>query len=263
MTNDFTMLHDDGVLELTVSLTGAGNTLDRDAILAGREALHSVMRGDRRARALLLSGQGDNFCTGGNVRNFHGADDRRTYLRGLAHDLHGFLSDLYATQLPTVAAAQGWAAGAGMSIVLHADFAIGGPSTTLKPSYPGIGLSPDGGMSWLLPRIVGLGRARTILMGDEKIDADTARSLGILSELVADDQVKDRARGVAAGLAAGPTGSYAAIRRLLFSSSSNTLGEQLRDEAESIADLAITGEGIEGVNAFVEKRIPDFPTARG
>ncbi|MFT3661727.1 MAG: enoyl-CoA hydratase-related protein [Gordonia sp. (in: high G+C Gram-positive bacteria)] len=263
MINELTVLHDDGVLEVPVSLAGAGNALDRDAVLAGREALQAVLRGRLRAGAVLLTGRGDNFCAGGNVKSFHSADDRKAYLRGLAHDLHGLLSDLYATRLPTVAAVRGWAAGAGMSVALHADFSVGGPSTRMRSAYPGIGLSPDGGMSWILPRIVGLGRARTILMGDEVLDADTALRLSLLSELVDDDRVESRAREIAVDLAAGPHGSYAAIRRLLFDSWSNPLHDQLHIEAESISTLAASPEGIEGVNAFVEKRTPDFRAARG
>ncbi len=264
MSNDSTLLHDDGVLELHVSSAGAGNSLDHDYVLAATEALHAVMRGHSEARAILLAGEGKNFCAGGNVAKFGSADDRHAYLGGLAHDLHTMITTLHATQLPTVAAVRGWAAGAGMSLPMHADFAVGGPGTKMRPAYPGIGLSPDGGMSWLLPRIVGLGRARTILMRDEILDADTAYSLSLLCELTdTDDDVLPRAREIAAQLANGPTGSYAAIRRLLFTASSHTLAEQLTAEAESIADLAITGEGVEGVNAFLAKRAPDFPAARG
>lgn len=261
--SELTTLHDDGVLELTVSREGAGNSLDHDAVLAGVDALHQVMRGQLAARAILLTGQGKNFCAGGNVAKFGAAADRRAYLRGLAHDLNTFVSALYATSRPTVAAVTGWAAGAGMSLALHADFAIGGPGTRMRPAYPGIGLSPDGGMSWLLPQIVGLGRARTILLRDEVLEAPVLLEASLLSEIVDDDQVRTRARAVAAELAAGPTGSYAAIRRLLLASSSRTLDEQLIAEAESIADLSITGEGVEGVDAFLAKRVPDFPRARG
>ncbi|GAA4746191.1 enoyl-CoA hydratase/isomerase family protein [Gordonia alkaliphila] len=262
MSDELTTLHDDGVLEIAISLESAGNSLDGDAIVQGTEALHEVMRGQRKARAILLTGKGRNFCAGGNVAHFGAADDRRQFLRGLAHDLNSFVSALYATSLPTVAAVNGWAAGAGMSLALHADFAVGEPGTHLRPAYPGIGLSPDGGMSWLLPRIVGLARARTILMRDEVLDAQTALDLTLLSELVEADQVYPRARTIAADLANGPTGAYAAIRSLLMTASSNTLAEHVVAEAESIADLAITGEGVEGVNAFLAKRAPDFPSAR-
>lgn len=263
MNSDLITLHDDGVLELPVSLETAGNALDHDCVHASTEALHEVARGQLAARAILLVGRGKNFCAGGNVANFAKAEDRRAYLGGLAHDLHAMITTLHATKLPTVAAVRGWAAGAGMSLPMHADLAVGGPGTKLRPAYPGIGLSPDGGMSWLLPRIVGLGRARSILMRDEILDAKAAYDLGLLSELTAaDDDVLPRARELAAQLANGPTGSYSAIRRLLFTSTSNTLTEQLTAEASSIADLAITGEGIEGVNAFLAKRAPDFPSAR-
>lgn len=264
MSDDLTILHDDGVLEIAVSLSTAGSALDHGAVLAGNEALQKVMRGSLKARAVLLTGRGKNFCAGGNVAYFAAADDRREYLRGLAHDLHTLIASLYSTRLPVVAAASGWAAGAGMSLVLHADLAIGGPATRMRPAYPGIGLSPDGGMSWLLPRIVGLGKARSILLRDEVIDAPAAVQLGLLSEITAsDDEVAARAREVAAGLAAGPSGAHTAIRHLLYSSASNTLAEQLTAEAESIAALSVTAEGMEGVDAFVAKRAPDFPGARG
>ncbi len=260
--SDLTTLHDDGVLEIPISLAGAGNALDHDAVISGTEALNQVMRGRSGARAILLTGLGKNFCAGGNVANFAAAPDRRAYLGGVAHDLNTFLAALHATQRPVVAAVTGWAAGAGMSLALNADFAIGGPSTKMRPAYPGIGLSPDGGMSWLLPRIVGLARARTILMRDEVLDARQLLSASLLAEVVDDDHVHTRSRELAAELSAGPTGSYAAIRRLLMTASSNTLDEQLRAEAESIAYLAITGEGVEGVDAFVAKRSPNFPAAR-
>ncbi|MFZ2510940.1 MAG: enoyl-CoA hydratase-related protein [Gordonia sp. (in: high G+C Gram-positive bacteria)] len=260
--SETTILHDDGVLEISVSRDSAGNPLDHESIIVGTEALHEVMRGRTPAHAILLTGQGKNFCAGGNVAGFGAAADRRAYLRGLAHDLNTFLSALHATQRPVVAAVTGWAAGAGMSLVLNADFAVGGTSTRMRPAYPGIGLSPDGGMSWLLPRIVGLARARTILMRDEVLDAPTALADSLLSELVDDASVHARARELAAELAAGPAGSYAAIRRLLMGSWSNSFDEQLRAEAESIADLAITGEGVEGVDAFLAKRTPNFPGAR-
>ncbi|WP_040517416.1 enoyl-CoA hydratase/isomerase family protein [Gordonia neofelifaecis] len=262
MASDLIYVDDDGVLNLTVSTSDAGTALDHDLVLEGREALRAVTRGKLDAGAVLLRGAGKNFCAGGNVAAFAAADDRGDYLRGLADDLHSTIEFLYESELPVVAAVKGWAAGAGMSLVLHADIAIGGTATKLRPAYPGIGLSPDGGMSWLLPRAVGAARARHIIMTDQILAADRALELGILSELVDDDAVEQAAHATAVKLASGPRGSYTAIRRLLHRSATSTLADQLTAEAASISALSTTPEGVEGVDAFLAKRAPDYRGVR-
>lgn len=262
MTSPLINVNDDGVLTLALSTSAAGTALDRDLVLQSREALRAVTRRKLDAGAVVLRGAGKNFCAGGNVAKFATAPDRADYLRGLADDMHSMIEFLWETNLPTVAAVQGWAAGAGMSLVLHSDIAIGGASTKMRPAYPGIGLSPDGGMSWLLPRIVGAARARHIIMTDQILDADRALELGILSEIVEDDAVLTTAYDTAAQLAAGPRGSYAAIRSLLHVAATNTLTDQLAAEAAAISALAATPEGIEGVDAFMAKRAADYRGVR-
>ncbi|GEE03572.1 putative enoyl-CoA hydratase/isomerase [Gordonia spumicola] len=252
----------DGVLTLPVSTADNGTALDHDLILAGTRALLEVTRGVREAGAILLTGTGKNFCAGGNVARFAAADDRGEYLRGLADDLHYFIKVLYQTRVPVVAAVSGWAAGAGMSLVLHADIAIGGTGTRLRPAYPGIGLSPDGGMSWALPRTVGAARARHIIMTDQILDAQRALDLGILAEVVDDADVASTAQATAATLAAGPRGSFAAVRDLVHASAGRTLTDQMDAESASIAGLSVTSEGVEGVDAFLAKRAPDFRGVR-
>lgn len=253
---------DDGVLTLPLATADNGTALDHDLVLAGAAQLSKVTRGDVDAGAILLSSTGKNFCAGGNVAAFASAPDRVEYLRGLADDLHAMIGLLYETGLPVVAAVNGWAAGAGMSMVLHADIAIGGTKTKLRPAYPGLGLSPDGGMSWTLPRAVGPARARHIIMTDQIIDAGRALDLGLLAEVVDDEAVTDTARATAVKLAAGPRGSMAAIRRLVHDSASRTLTDHVTAEAKSISRLSATPEGIEGVDAFVAKRAPDFRSVR-
>lgn len=209
---------DDGVLTLPISTADNGTALDHGLVLAGVAELGRTVRGHVDAGAILLTSTGKNFCAGGNVGAFASAPDRAEYLRGLADDLHRMIGLMYETGLPVVAAVNGWAAGAGMSMVLHADIAIGGAKTRMRPAYPGIGLSPDGGMSWMLPRAVGPARARHIIMTDQIIDSARALELGLLSEVVDDDAVADTARATATKLAAGPRGSMAAIRRLVHDS---------------------------------------------
>jgi 2-(1,2-epoxy-1,2-dihydrophenyl)acetyl-CoA isomerase len=249
---------DGHVLIVPIADPAAGTAMARDTILDGAAALQAVARGDRDARVLLLSGRGANFCAGGNVRAFASADDRSAYLRGLADDAHAFVRAIYEADIPVVVAAKNWAAGIGMSFVLHGDVVIGGPSTKLQPAYGGIGLSPDGGMSWALPRAIGAARARNVILTNRVITADEALSWGILSEIVDDDQVNAVALERARKIAAGPVNAIRAARRLLSTSAGNSLDEHLNIEARSISTLAGRPEGIEGVDAFIGKRKPNW-----
>ncbi|MGW4365167.1 enoyl-CoA hydratase/isomerase family protein [Nocardia takedensis] len=246
---------ENGVLRITIATSGRGTSMDFGGINAGTAALRA-RRGE--LGAVLLTGSGANFCAGGDVRGFAEAADRGVHIHGLATDLHDFVRALDSCPAPVIAAVHGWAAGAGMSLVLAADIAIGGESTKLRPAYPGIGLSPDGGMSWTLPRVVGWGRAREILLTDAVLDAEEARDLGILSRIVADDAVLAEAEALAAAVAAGPRTTHASIKALLRRSPAATLSEQLDSERQNITAAAAGPTGREGVDAFVAKRKPDF-----
>ncbi|WP_067658640.1 enoyl-CoA hydratase/isomerase family protein [Nocardia harenae] len=245
----------DGVLQITIATPANGTSLDFTGVNAGSAALRDL---DPGIGAVLLRGTGANFCAGGDVRGFAAAADRGAHIHGLATDLHTLVRLLDSAPVPVVAAVQGWAAGAGMSLALAADIALGGPKTKLRPAYPGIGLSPDGGMSWTLPRLVGAGRAREILLTDAVLSADEAVRIGILSRLVPDEEVQAEALRLARTLAAGPRSAYATIKSLLLSSRTATLSDQLDSEAEAIAASANSATGHEGVDAFVEKRRPNF-----
>ncbi|MFW0791883.1 enoyl-CoA hydratase/isomerase family protein [Gordonia sp. CPCC 205333] len=246
------------VLTIAISTADNGTSLNRQGLTDGAAALRQVARGERDAAAVVLVGRGANFCAGGNVRAFAAADDRAVFLRDLADNFHAFINALHESRLPVVAAVKGWAAGAGMSVVTHATIAIGGASTKMRPAYSGIGLSPDGGMTWMLPRIVGAARARHIILTNKIVGADEGLTIGLLSEIVDDDAVETRAQQVAAELAAGPAAALAATTELLHSGSTRSLPEQLIAEGASISALSSRPEGIEGVDAFVEKRPARF-----
>ncbi|MEV0341615.1 enoyl-CoA hydratase-related protein [Nocardia sp. NPDC050713] len=245
----------DGVLQITIATAANGTSMDFAGINAGTAALTDL---GPEIGAVVLTGSGANFCAGGNVRGFAAAEDRAAHIHGLATDLHAFVRALDETRVPVLAAVQGWAAGAGMSLVCASDIALGGPSTKLRPAYPGIGLSPDGGMSWTLPRVVGAGRAAEILLTDAVLDADEAVRLGILSRLVADADVRAETLALAQELARGPRSTYASIKSLLAQSNSASLSEQLDLERDFIAAAANSRTGREGVDAFVAKRKPDY-----
>ncbi len=252
---------DGRVLIIAVSTAANGTSLDGEAMALGTLALQRAARGDSDVAAVLLVGLGPNFCAGGNVRDFAAADDRGVFIRDLADTFHAFINALAESSLPVVAAVKGWAAGAGMSIVTHASVAIGGTSTKMRPAYAGIGLSPDGGLTWSLPRVVGLARARHIILANRIITADEALAMGLLSEIVDDAAVETRAREVAAELAAGPTKALAATAALIRDGQIRSLSDQLIAEGRSISTLAGRPEGVEGVDAFVGKRAPTWPSS--
>lgn len=241
------------VLRLRIT-RGRHGTLDGDALPLVADALSTADPAE--VGAALLVSDGASFCTGGDVRAFAAAEDRGAFVGDLAEAFHGLVTALATCAVPVVAAVNGWAAGAGMSVVCAVDIAVAGRSTKLRPAYPGIGFSPDGGMSWTLPRLVGSGHARRILLADEVVDADAAAALGIVAKVVDDGDVLAEAERLAARLADGPTVAFGRIKALLANSLDATLSEQLVAEERAIAASAAGPEGAEGLAAFVEKRPP-------
>lgn len=247
--------HEGRVLRVRVS-RGRHGTLDDEALPPAVAALREL--DPAQTGAVLLVGEGGSFCTGGDVRAFAGAEDRGTFVRSLADAFHTLVAALVEAPVPVVAAVSGWAAGAGFSIVLASDLAVAGRSTKVRPAYPGIGFSPDGGMTWTLPRIVGAARARHILLTDRVVDAEEALAMGIFAAVVDDVDVLAEAEETARRLAAGPTEALGRIKRLLAAAPDRTLAEHLPDEAAGISASASGREGAEGLAAFAEKRAPRF-----
>jgi 2-(1,2-epoxy-1,2-dihydrophenyl)acetyl-CoA isomerase len=246
----------DRVLRLVIADPAAGNTLDGDLLLAATAALRSV---GPETGSVLLTGDGPSFCTGGNVKDFAAAEDRRGVVGTMAGALHDFVRALVGAPVPVVAGVHGWAAGAGMSIACAADIAVGGPGTRFRAAYPGIGYSPDGGMSWTLQRAVGAARARDLILTDSVLTGEEAYRLGLLSRLVPDEEVRAEAGRLAESLAEGPTSSLGRAKRLLWEAPDRSLSEHLDAEAASIADCADSPVGREGVAAFTERRAPEWP----
>ena len=244
------------VLRCVVSDAARHGSLDFDAVCAVTAALRTLEPG---VGAVLLAGEGPHFCTGADVGALAAtgaAEDPRSAVRELAEELHELVRALVEVPVPVVAAVRGWAAGAGMSLVLAADIAVAGVSTRLRPAYPAIGLTPDGGLSWTLPRAVGAARARHILLTDRVLDADEALALGLVATVVPDDEVVSEADGLAQRLADGPTRALGRTKRLVRAD--GDLDAHLDAEADAIAESVTDAEGREGVAAFRERRAPRF-----
>lgn len=253
--SETTYVQRDGRVLRCVIATGArGGTLDSEGLDQTREALGAL----DGVGAVLLASEGESFCTGGDVRGFAAADDPAAYVRRQADFFHDFLLTLAEAPVPVVAGVQGWAAGAGMSIACSCDVLVAGPSTRFRPAYPGIGFSPDGGMSWTLPRIVGTARARHILLTDRVLTGQDALDFGLVAVLVDDEEIAGEALRTAHRIADGPTAALGRVKRLLADSGARDLAAQLAAEADGIAASAGGPEGREGVRAFAERRPPRF-----
>jgi 2-(1,2-epoxy-1,2-dihydrophenyl)acetyl-CoA isomerase len=249
---------DAGLGRLVLNRPASGNAMDPGLVAELRERTTELAQRDD-VRAVVLSARGKAFCVGGDLRHFASqGDDVRAAVTALAGDLHEALTTLVGLDAPVVAAVSGVAAGAGLSLVCIADVAIAGASAVLTSAYTAVGLSPDGGLTWFLPRIVGDRRAAELMLLNERLDAERAAALGIVNRVVADDQLESEVDRVARALAAGPTRSFGAVKRLLHTSGAATLRAQLADEAATIAELAASPDGRAGVAAFLDKRAPAF-----
>lgn len=243
---------------ITLNRPEAGNSIDAPLARAFRAAV-AGLHGDRTVRALVVEGAGKMFCAGGDLASF-AREDRAAarYVAGLIEDLHAGLELLAGFHAPVISAVHGAAAGAGLGLALAADLVVAGESSRFVMAYTRSGLTPDGGTSWLLPRLVGLRRALELTLLNRTLSAAEALDLGMVTEVVADGAVADRARELAVELAAGPTTAYATARRLLREALQADYGRHLASEARSIVGSFGTEDGLEGVRAFHERRRPSF-----
>jgi 2-(1,2-epoxy-1,2-dihydrophenyl)acetyl-CoA isomerase len=250
---------DGDVWRITLDRPEAGNALD--PALAD-ELKAAFQQRPEQTRVVLLLGNGERFCVGGDVHSFAHADDPGAFVGQLAHDWHEVIRLVLACPVPVVAGVQGAVAGAAVGLVGACDIVVCARSTKIRPAYGAIGLSPDGGTSWALTRALGAPRALELMLTNGALTAAEAHMFGLVARLVEDDEVHDAAVALAHQVAAGPVRAMVRTRALVRKAATRTLDEQLDDEAALIAESAADPEGREGVRAFVEKRTPDFRGAR-
>jgi 2-(1,2-epoxy-1,2-dihydrophenyl)acetyl-CoA isomerase len=159
---------------------------------------------------------------------------------------------------PLITAVNGIAAGAGFSLALLGDLVLCARNAQFTSAYSALGFSSDGGLSWLLPRLVGLRRAQELMFTNRTVSAEEALSLGMVTRIVESESISQDARVLAQELASGPTGAYGKLRNLLLRSSDSSLESQLEEESRALAEASRTAHGREGVAAFIAKRKPDF-----
>ncbi len=246
----------DSVARLALNRPDHGNAAD---LLLARELLQitTAMSENPSIRVVLLTGAGRNFCVGGDLKAFSEEADLGVHLAEVTSHLHSAVSLLARLDAPVIAAVQGSAAGAGMSIACGADLLLMASSARLVFAYSRVGLTPDGGGSWYLPRLVGMRRALDIALTNRVLSAQEALEWGVATRVVPDDQLSAEAEALALTLAGGPRAALADAKRLLRGSLGNDLETQLALESQALsANAGIDGR--EGIDAFLAKRAPRF-----
>ena len=247
----------DGVATVTLNNAAGGNILD---MAMGRDLLEAALRvdADPSVRAVVLTGAGKHFCFGGDLQGMARQGGAvGGYLVELTTNIHAAISCFARMRAPVIAAVNGTAAGGGVGLVCMTDLAIAGHSSKFRLAYTGVGLAPDCGTSFLLPRIVGRRRALEPLLTNRLLTADEALAWGLVNEVVDDGDVLARAQSLATTFAAGPTESYAAVKRLADTADPG-FESQLALEGRAIAAQALHPQGREGVAAFLDKRKPNY-----
>lgn len=249
---------DNGVLTLTLNRPEQGNALDM-ALAQDLLAAAQAAADDPQVRCVVLTGAGRMFCVGGDVGAMAAAgDEAGTFIKALADKAHESVMVLARMDKPLVALVNGPAAGVGLSFAAAADIVIAAEAAHFTAAYTAIGLTPDGGMSWLLPRLVGMRIAQEMILTNRRVSATEAHEIGLVTRVVAADQLAGQGVKLAAQLADGPTAALGAARRLLAEGQLAPLAVQLDSEAATIAARAGSAEGREGVAAFMARRKPDF-----
>lgn len=213
-------------------------------------------------RAIILTGEGRGFCSGANLSEQSPEERQSSPTGGVGHALetayHPLLRRLRDLKMPLVTAVNGAAAGVGMSIALMGDIIVAARSAYFLQAFARIGLVPDGGSTWLLPRLVGLARAKELSLLAEKLPAEQALDWGLINRVSDDATLIDDAFKLAERLANGPTQSLAMIRRLYWESPHNSYEVQIDMERQFQQRAGKTQDFVEGVTAFLQKRPAAF-----
>jgi 2-(1,2-epoxy-1,2-dihydrophenyl)acetyl-CoA isomerase len=216
---------------------------------------------DDGVRCVVITGAGRGFCAGQDLTEFRDAyssGQRPDIREHLAKTYHRLIPLLFRTPKPVVAAVNGVTAGAGLSVALACDIRVASEEARFTQAFVKIGLVPDSGGTYFLPRVVGFAKALELSMTGEMLDAHTALELGLVSKVFPADTFQDQATAFARTLAAMPTRALVATRELLAGASTTNLEEALQQEADAQAAMAETHDHLEGVTAFAEKREPRF-----
>jgi 2-(1,2-epoxy-1,2-dihydrophenyl)acetyl-CoA isomerase len=257
-----TLTFDDGVALLTLNDPERLNAVSLTMITELNQVLDDIENPDHGARCLVMTGAGRGFCAGANLQERARASDNDDTERKTEDVLgtyyHPFLNRLRQLQIPFITAVNGPAAGVGVSFALMGDLVLASTSAYFLQAFRRIGLIPDGGSTYLLPRLVGLARAMELAMLADRLPAAQALEWGLINRVYEPDDLLPEAMKLARELAAGPTVSLKLIRHAMWQSFDNTYEQQLEVERQGQNEARQTADFREGVGAFLDKRQAKF-----
>lgn len=249
-------------LLLTLSDPDSRNSLSPQAVTAAVEAL-AVAESDDAVRCVVLRGDGEHFCSGGDLRRLHATralepDEGRRVQRQNIERFHTLVEALQTFPKPVIAAVEGYAAGAGFSIALACDLIVAADDARFVMSYGRVGLSPDGGATWQLARAMPRAFALRTIWLHEPLDATTLQRHDLVHAVVPHGDTTTAALALADRLAALAPNAVASAKELVQTAATRSLREQLDAEAEAFVDNLFHANAAEGLRAFAERRAPDF-----
>lgn len=240
------------------------NALTSEFVVALTNITESLKK-NKDVRVVVIEGEGDHFMAGGDIKKFNKMIEKSSNKAELKNDFatliknfHKIILNLQEIPCPIIASVKGAVAGAGVSLISACDLVIAGESSFFTLAYCHIGVCPDGGSTYFLPRIIGLKRSFEIALLGDRFDAQIAEKWGLINKVVSDENLQTETEALALRLSQGPSQAYKRVKRLLQQSSQNSLSSQLNDEADAFADCTLTQDFEEGVNAFITKRPPKF-----
>lgn len=247
---------------LTLNRPAALNSLDR-SMIDGLVAATEKAVADDAVRVIVVRGSGDHFMAGGDLKWFREEIDGRhpdveAHFQRTINEVHTSIKYLRNTRKPVIVAVRGAVAGFGLSLMLAGDFALAADNAYFTMAYCHIGLSPDGGATWSLPRLIGLRKATELALLADRFDANAAAELGLVNRVIPLAELDAEVEKLATRLARGPVGALARTKALLQASFDQTLEQQLGAEANAFAACAAEPDFAEGLAAFAEKRKPAF-----
>jgi len=246
------------IAHITLNRVDSANSMNMDM---GRELLEVARQcaRDESIRAVILTGGGQFFSAGGDLKAFSSFGDKISErLQELTDYLHASIDLFLNMRAPLIVAVNGAAVGAGFSLALAGDFVLAADTAKFAMAYTSAGLSPDGGATYFLPRLVGLRRAQELIIGNRKLSATEALDWGLITRVCSPDQLMADAQALAVQLASGATGAIGTVKQHLLLSYDNTPAAQMALEGQAISRLAACHDGQEGIQAFLGKRRPIF-----
>jgi 2-(1,2-epoxy-1,2-dihydrophenyl)acetyl-CoA isomerase len=211
-------------------------------------------------RAVLMTGAGRMFCGGGDLKAFAAQPPEKlpAYLKSVTFYFHQAIHRFARMRAPLVVVVNGNAGGGGMSLALAGDIVLAAESARFTMAYTRVGLTPDGSSTYTLPRLVGVRRAAELMLTNRTLSAREAEQIGLITQAVPDAELRQQAEALVEELAQGATHAFGGVKRLLYTSATSSLAEQMELETEWIAEMARTRDAQEGITAFLAKRASKF-----